>query len=332
MNGIHVNWTKPYFHKERLRGHAFKVIRDLSSQTYNQPDYQIFYTMLSAIHWKRHNGPIKLYTDSIGLNFMQQFKMADLYDEIDINFLNGYSKTSVDPANFWTSGKIKCLAHQTKPFVFLDQDMIIRQKLPEYVTENDLTITHWEIPRGQHYFTDEEWKREITHMELPKNYRWTDWTPNTSFLAVNNMKMLRKYTDWHKKLVEIGDIETPVWYWLFTDQGILGHVIRDNDYKVDTLTDKIFLSEHNFGTLENRYKGIAAPWYLPTDMGIESPMKTNMNWEHVWIEKIHYGMFPDYQRQSSQRFFTELVDMGFRYHLQHSRFKSYWDEYESKNS
>ena len=31
-------------------------------------------------------------------------------------------------AYFWTSGKIKCLAHQTEPFVFLDQDMIIRNK------------------------------------------------------------------------------------------------------------------------------------------------------------------------------------------------------------
>lgn len=329
MNGIHVNWTKPYFDKQRLRGEMFKTTRELTSQTYDQPDYQIFYTILSTFYWKFKNGPIKLYTDSIGMSFLQQFFITELYDEIDINFLNGYSKSKVDSAQFWTSGKIKVLANQTKPFVFLDQDMIIRSEIPKYITNSDLTITHWEIPRGMYYFTEQDWKRELPNVPMIENYSENDLVPNTSFLVMNNMELLKKYTQWHKKLVEI-DYEVPVWYWLLTDQGILGHTIRENDYKINTLTDKVFLASHNHGNSKTRYKGISDPWYYPTsDINLE---KEKIEWEHVWIEKTHYGQLPKYKEEQTQRFFDEIVDLGRGDYVNHSRFKKYMDEYRRKNN
>ena len=177
------------------------IIKNLKSETYDQLDSQLLYTMLSAANWKKYNGNIKLYTDSIGASFYQRFGLLDLYDEIDINFLNGYSKSNIDPAYFWTSGKIKCLAHQTEPFVFLDQDMIIRNKLPEWTRVNDLTIAHWEIGRGYYYFNKEKWDKEIKHIEWPKDYDENDWSPNTSYLQFNNPDIIKEYHQWHKKLV-----------------------------------------------------------------------------------------------------------------------------------
>ena len=75
-------------------------------------------------------------------------------------------------------------------FIFLDQDLIFRQKLPIWLFDNDLLITHWEIPRGDFYFDEERWKREIKGMEFPKNYQINDLMPNTSLLVFNNMKLL----------------------------------------------------------------------------------------------------------------------------------------------
>ena len=236
MKAIHVNWTKPFFEKHRLRGHGFETLKNLNSKTYDQLDSQLLYTMVSAANWKKHNGPIKLYTDSIGASFYQRFGLLDLYDEVDINFLNGYSKSNVDAAYFWTSGKIKCLAHQTEPFVFLDQDMIIRDKIPGWVRTNDLTVAHWEIGRGYYYFDKEKFESEITHIPWINNYNVDDWSPNTSFLCFNNMDLLKEYHEWHKKLVTTNGENIPEWFWLLTDQGILGHIIRENDYHVNTLT------------------------------------------------------------------------------------------------
>lgn len=328
MKGIHVNWTKPYFHKHRLRGYGFESTRQLASKTYEQPDYQVLYTILSALHWKK-NGPISLYTDSIGAAFYQQLGILDMYDEVNVKFLNGYSKTDVDPAYFWTSGKIKVLANQSEPFVFLDQDMIIRTKLPNYIFNKDITVAHWEIPRGYYYFDKERWDRDIKHVDWIENYHVDDLSPNTSFLYFKDPKIIKDYHALHKKLVNTNGEEVPEWFWLLTDQGILGHVIRQNDYKVQTLTDKIFLAGVNHGTPETRYKGISESWYYPAIDYKEyiNEDKEDLDWYHVWIDKIHFKFVPEYKKAQIRGFFEEIVALGFEKYLQHPRFHKYWREY-----
>jgi len=320
MKAIHVNWTKPYFEKHRLRGHGFESTKNLKSSTYTQLDYQILYTILSIVSWKKHNGPIKLYTDSIGAAFYQRFGLLDLYDEVDIRFLNNYSKTNIDPAYFWTSGKIKCLAHQTEPFVFLDQDMIIEEPLPEWIRTGDLTIAHWEIGRGYYYFDREKWEREITHSPWIENYNIDDWSPNTSFLCFNNMDLLKKYHKWHKQLVNIESHHyIPEWYWLLTDQGILGHIIRENDYNVNTLTQRISLSHHNTIDKATRYKGKAEKWYLP-----ENPnLNKEVEFEHVWLDKINT------QNLNTQKWFNKIINLGYGKYVENKIFKKYWDGYKN---
>ncbi len=314
MKAIHVNWTKPYFEKHRLRGHGFESTKNLKSSTYTQLDSQILYTILSIISWKKYNGPIKLYTDSIGAAFYQRFGLLDLYDEVDIRFLNNYSKTNIDPAYFWTSGKIKCLAHQTEPFVFLDQDMIVNEKLPEWVRTNDLTIAHWEIGRGYYYFDKEKFEREITHIPWIKNYNTDDWSPNTSFLCFNNIDLLKEYHEWHKKLVTTNGEDIPEWFWLLTDQGILGHIIRENNYHVNTLTQNISLSHHNNTNGINRYKGKAEKWYLPLNPDLTKEVK----FEHVWLDKINT------QNLNPQRWFNKIIDLGYGKYVENKIFKKYW--------
>jgi hypothetical protein len=60
--------------------------------------------------------------------------------------------------------------------------------------------------------------------------------------------------------------------------------------------------------------------------------KESIEWEHVWIDKIHYGWLPDYKEKHTQRFFEELIFLGYSEYLQHARFAKYWNEYRSKNS
>ena len=318
MKAIHVNWTKPFFEKHRLRGHGFELIKNLKSTIYTQPDYQLLYTMVSARRWRIHNGPIKLYTDSVGASFYQRFGILGLYDEVDIDFLNKYSKSKVDAAYFWTSGKIKCLAHQNEPFVFLDQDMIIRTKIPDFLKQNDLNIAHWEIGRGYYYFDKEKFEKEITHTPWIENYNVDDWSPNTSFLQFNNIDILKQYNDWHKKLVTTNGEEIPEWFWLLTDQGILGHIIRENDYKVNTLTNKIALDHHNTIGIGDRYKGKAEKWYYPEHVNHAQEVP----FEHVWLDKINH------QNLQTTAWFKELVDdLQCSKYLTDRVFEKYWDEY-----
>ena len=297
MKGVHVNWTRPFFERHRLRGHGFKIQRELQD-SYTQPEYQILYTILSILRWKQFNGPIKLYTDTIGLQFYQSLGIDKLYDEINTEVLDNY--TEIDAAHFWTSGKIHCLQFETEPFTFLDQDFIVRGKIPNYNT--DLAIGHWEIPRGYYYFTREQFDREVSHYKLPDDYNPNAWIPNTSFMQINNIEVIKNYVEEHKKMVSTNQ-EVPEWFWLLTDQGVLGHTIRHFNYSVDSLTDKIFLSDSDYGNESTRAHGLSEAWYYPMNANLD---KDSLEWEHVWLAKVVYGLNPDFLAQDIKRFRDEI--------------------------
>ena len=243
MKAIHVNWTKPYFEKHRLRGHGFESMKEIKSDTYNVPDHQILFTILSILNWKKHNGPIKLYTDSVGASYYHSY----------------------------------------------------------------------------YYFDKEKFESEITHTPWIENYNVDDWSPNTSFLCFNNMKMLKEYHEWHKKLVNTNGEKVPEWFWLLTDQGILGHIIRENDYKVSTLTSQIALAHHNTTDGTYRYKGKAEKWYQP----VKPDGSKEVDFEHVWLDKINK------ENLCTKLWFTEIVDdfQSGDVFTKDVRWNKYWVEY-----
>lgn len=327
MKAIHVNWTAPFFERHRLRGHGFKITRNLEGQTYDLTDYQILYTLVSALRWKLHNGPIKLYTDSIGLSFYKQIGMDGVYDEINVDVLNNVS--DVDPAYFWTSGKIQAIGHETEPFVFIDQDFIVREKFDESRYNADLMIGHWEIPRGQYYFTESDWTRDIKHMPFPENYNVYAYAPNTSFVYFGNMQALQEYVNWHKQMIKTDGIEVPEWFWLATDQGIFGHVIREGKYVTDSLTDKVFLADNEYGTKETQKFGHSEMWYYPMECDKSKDDFDYVNrspWEHVWLAKILCGIDPSFMERETQRYFDEAWFHGGKEFLTHPRFTKYWNK------
>jgi hypothetical protein len=321
MKAIHVNWTAPFFNKERLRGHGFDTTRNITSSTYDIPDYQLLYIILSALRWKLHNGPIKLYTDSIGLSAYKMWGLLSLYDEVDTDFLDNLKE--VDAAYFWTSGKIQALQNEKEPFVFLDQDFIIRGKIPQKFYENDLGIGHWEIPRGYYYFREQDWKKEIKHIDFPKDYNVNAYSPNTSFLYFNNKDIVNEYVSWHKKLIKTEGQEVPEWFWLATDQGILGHVIREGNYNTNTLTDKVFLADSDYGNKGTRYKGLSEQWYYPQGADLNKGL---LEWEHVWLAKVVFKSDKDFEKAECQRYYDEIHSLGGKNYLYNLRLFKYWNE------
>jgi hypothetical protein len=298
MKAIHVNWTAPFFNRERLRGHGFKVFKSYDSKDYFQPEYSILTTLLSALHWKKNNGPIKLYTDSVGLQYYKEIGILGIYDEVNTDVLDNYK--DIDPAYFWTSGKIRCLKEEKDPFVFLDQDFIVRNKIPDF--KDALTIGHWEIPRGYYYFTKEQFEKEIIHCSFPENYDVNSLVPNTSFLAFNDMAIRDLYVHMHLSLVKNKGNYVPEWFWLLTDQGILGHAIRRSKTQVGTLTDRIYLSDSNHSDTSGRKYGLSEPWY-----SFNNPKPELVDWEHLWYLKAVFSDNPDLKKSTEDRYKNEIA-------------------------
>ena len=114
----------------------------------------------------------------------------------------------------------------------------------------------------------------------------------------------------------------PEWFWLLTDQGILGHIIRENDYKVNSLSNQVSLSHHNIVNGDQRYKGKAEKWYTP----LKPDIKKQVDFEHVWLDKINT------QNLAIKRWFKEAVEiLDCGKYLQDIRWEKHWRDYHENN-
>ena len=315
MKGVFVNWTKPYQERARLRGHAFKMQREQKSEEYITTDEELLFTILSVGYWREFNGKTKLFTDRDGLKYYVKNNMVDLWDEIDTNTLENYNE--VDAAQFWTSGKSYCIGMEQGPFCFMDLDFIIREKLPEWVFQSYVTIPSWEIPRGYYYPTEEQYS-QIKHWSPPSDYSYKMMIPNTSFLYINNRQVQKEYLKDHIEAVDTKD-EIHEWFWLVTDQGLFGQVLRRFNAKVQTLTDKVFLADHE-GYDPN--VGLACGYYYQID---HDKTKDNLNWWHVWTRKVLYNLNEEVRISDCKMFYQEIVENLPRYKhlLNNPRLKKY---------
>ena len=107
INAIHVNWTKPFFAKNKDR-------------MYSIDDFEILSTILSALLWRDLNGPIKLYTDGAGYEFYRMLGILDIWDGgIDVHTLESIP-TSIDPEIYWAAAKIFAIRNEKAPVVMMD--------------------------------------------------------------------------------------------------------------------------------------------------------------------------------------------------------------------
>lgn len=83
MKGIHCFSTKPMLQGRDISGHpkdAFKMIEF--------PDYMLGTLLLSALQWRKTNGPIKLYTDSVFYNYLSEKGVLNFWDEVSCELDN----------------------------------------------------------------------------------------------------------------------------------------------------------------------------------------------------------------------------------------------------
>ena len=319
MKGVFVNWTKPYVERKRLRGHAFSVYRAQESDIYMTTDQEILFTILSVGYWKKFNVPTKLFTDKTGFDYYRKNGMLKLWDEIDVHTLENYDY--VDAGQFWTSGKSYAIGKQEGPFVFLDLDFIVRQKLPDWVFNSKITIPYWEIPRGYYYPTEEQYS-QIKHWKPKDGYSYKMLIPNTSFLYINDSNVQKEYLEEHLKAVNTKD-EVPEWFWLVTDQGLFGQSLRNNNVIPQTLTDRVFLADTEYVESE---VGRADPFFY---MLSHDKSKEQLNWDHVWFRKIVYNYDEGERVKDCKKFYKEIEDFLPEYidMIQSDRLLKYKDFY-----
>jgi hypothetical protein len=277
---IFVNWTKPFFHRDKFTGYRKSSDGGSNSNEYSIPDHEIVMQIAAITSAKKYGKcPVKLFTDDCGFEYYKKIGILSLFDEVDVSVLNELNNNNdINPAQFWTSGKIISICNQKPPFIFIDLDLIIKDYIPDWFDSYDLVHTHWEICRGPLYINFQQLSEYGIEMD---EFDEKMMIPNTSFLFVNDQKILDKYLNLHLQLVNKKYDYVPDWLWLMSDQHILGYTIRELGSSVAEITNKVFMQYPD--GFQNKEK----PGYIPDWIEIEGITKNvpKISYEHVWITK-----------------------------------------------
>ena len=257
MKVVFVNWTLPHIQS--------------TSKKYEMNDFELLANKVAIVNAIKYTKlPIKLYTDDIGYKFYKHHHLIHLFDEVDTKTLNDYNKKDINAIGYYTSGKTVALVKERGPFIFIDNDFILKSRIPEWIYNYDLVCTHWEINRGEFFINSDDIK------DLGIDFYENMMCPNTSFIFMNNQALQQRYLLNHNKIIEnIKNPSKPIW--LLSDQAVLGYSARKLDLDVASLEDKAYIiySEHE--------KSKNEVGYLPNwvDVGLNKH-KDKLDYWHIW--------------------------------------------------
>lgn len=291
---IYVNWTKPYFERKNFTGIKSYLKETGSDGTqYIPEDYEKLMQIYSFTSVKRHIGcKIKMYTDTAGYEYYQRENMLQYFDEVDTEFLDNLNKSDiVNAAQFWTSGKILSICNEEPPFLFLDTDFFLLDKIPDWVYKTDVTHAHWELLRSWLYVAEHRVKD--FGLDIPE-FAETMLLPNTCFLFMNDNQLVRdiqkRYKELHLHIVGKKYNYVPDELWLMTDQNILGYILRDKKANVGHAKNKIYIQFSDSGGAE--LVGNTPRWTHFDNIQKYTP---EVQYHHVWFEKIFMHRDPSFK-------------------------------------
>lgn len=115
---FHTFWTRPQFVESGPRGSGLIELAAFEALTW----------LTSALEARRH-GRLRLYTDQRGLAFIRNIGLEWVYTDGISTELEAIPE-ALDPAVFWSAGKLFAWASMTEPAVSLDPDAICWSPVP----------------------------------------------------------------------------------------------------------------------------------------------------------------------------------------------------------
>lgn len=197
-------------------------------------DFEVFTMILSALEWRRHNGEIKLVTDKAGLDFVRDYGIENIWNEIEVS-LDEMDNLPINENVFWAGAKILALAKQKSPCVMMDLDFIVWQKLDFSQYENELAVIHRESVNNDTYPQQDYFK--VDKFQFDGEWDWSLLACNTAFAFFGNEELRRYYSK--KALDFMTDVnikEDYLCYMVFAEQRLLAMCAAQLGCKISSFT------------------------------------------------------------------------------------------------
>lgn len=178
IKALHINWTRP-------------AMIHHPDDAYQVEDFELLSTILSALLWRRNNGPIKLYTDSIAYQYYESLGLLSLWDEVDTEVLNAIPD-SIDPEIYWAAAKIFAIRAEAGPVVMMDTDLLVWKRLRE-LRNCQVAAFHTE-PLDTDCYLPYEFLKKRPDYQLDKDWDWNVLPCNTALAYFNHPAFKDYYT------------------------------------------------------------------------------------------------------------------------------------------
>lgn len=240
MRAFHSFWSKP----NRARNGGSVVI----------PDYELLTLMLSALEWRKLNGPIGLVTDSEGAAYFERAGLGSLWSEPIDTALDGIDP-GLDPRLFWAAGKLEALRRADAPCVMLDTDMILWADVGRLLSDAAVAAHREELNPA--VYPDPAAFSLDAGYAFPSEWDFTLPAANTAFLYLPENGLKEYYVDsafdFMRALRDSG--VDPTVSMCFAEQRILPMCARARGVGLRTLLDYHSLDDQAFVTHLWGHKG-----------------------------------------------------------------------------
>ena len=178
IKGFHTLWTAPFFQNN-------------DRDTYDMQDYELLTMILSALMWRKNNGPVTMYGDSRAIDFIGEKGIADIWDgglkEIHV-------PGSVPPRVFWAAGKLYALKLVDMPSVMVDMDLIVWKNVSGYIDGADVCAIHREGLYPDVY-PDKSFFNMNDSYSFDSDWDWDEPAVNTCMLYIRDNEFKNYYVD-----------------------------------------------------------------------------------------------------------------------------------------
>lgn len=157
-------------------------------------DFDLLCTILSALMWRRHNGPIKLYTDSVAYDYYKRAGILDIYDGgVDTDVLD-HLPDNINYEIFWASGKLFALRNEGAPIAIIDTDLIVWKPISHILEGQRVAAFHHE-PLFQDIYLPSFYLKTRPGYEFDPEWDWTVDACNAALTYMGDQEFLEYYTD-----------------------------------------------------------------------------------------------------------------------------------------
>lgn len=284
MKAYQTLWTTPMI-----------INSELKSKEFFLDDLQLVSMILSVLYWRKTNGTIKLYTDTVGLEYLAKLNILDLWDDgIDIETINNMENNyKFNYKSLWAAAKIFALEQEKAPVVSVDIDLFVYKNINDFISSNKDGVVgyHFENTTTQTGYVPAEFLYTPDGYEFDKNLDWSVNPINTALTYFGNENCKQIYIEEAKRFIK-NNMGTSLYgntsQMIFVEQRLLSMLCKASNTNLTSFVED-----------ETKYIG---PDFFHL-WGLKNQLSYNKDKYNSMVHTLLYSLinnFPDYECKVKQ--------------------------------